>query len=201
MLPGAINTLPTPPCTLRVNGIPSFVTQADFSRLMLQLEGCTDARLLGRCARDAWARGRAFVRADSVPGQGLPPPPLAPPLLPARTPPCCAPLHAVPLPATRSPARRQPGGDQVGYAEFGDKMNASKAKNLYHGWTGWGGRGLAIELVDFALSQLAGGGGGQPVGQKRLREDEGAWGTAWAAGPCPAVRLPLLAGQPWRAGP
>lgn len=49
--PGAgpsINMLPTPPCTLKVLNIPSFVTQADFSRLMLQLEGCQDARLLGR---------------------------------------------------------------------------------------------------------------------------------------------------------
>lgn len=48
-------------------------------------------------------------------------------------------------------------------------MNASKAKNLYHGWTGWGGRGLAIELTDFAMSQLA-----ALPGQKRMREGEGA---------------------------
>lgn len=48
-------------------------------------------------------------------------------------------------------------------------MNGSKAKNLYHGWTGWGGRGLAIEMTDFALSQLT----QLPVGQKRLREGEG----------------------------
>lgn len=57
----------------------------------------------------------------------------------------------------------------MGYAEFSDKMNASKAKNLYHGWTGWGGRGLAIELTDFAMSQLA-----AMPGQKRMREGEGA---------------------------
>lgn len=75
-------------------------------------------------------------------------------------------LPPSPCPA---PPRRQPGGDQVGYAEFSDKMNASKAKNLYHGWTGWGGRGLAIELSDFAMSQLA-----ALPGQKRMREGEGA---------------------------
>lgn len=109
--PGA-NQLPTPPATLKVSCIPSFVTSEDFGRLMRQLEGCVDARVLGR----------------------------------------------------------QPGGEQVGYAEFSDKLNASKAKNLYHGWTGWGGRGLAIELTDFSLSQLT----QLPVGgQKRMREGEG----------------------------
>ncbi|EFN57435.1 hypothetical protein CHLNCDRAFT_142904 [Chlorella variabilis] len=108
--PGA-NQLPTPPATLKVSCIPSFVTSEDFGRLMRQLEGCVDARVLGR----------------------------------------------------------QPGGEQVGYAEFSDKLNASKAKNLYHGWTGWGGRGLAIELTDFSLSQLT----QLPVGgQKRMREGE-----------------------------
>jgi hypothetical protein len=56
----------------------------------------------------------------------------------------------------------------VGYSEFTDKLNASKAKNLYHGWTGWGGRGLTIELTDFSMSQLT-----QLPGQKRLREGEG----------------------------
>ncbi|PSC76514.1 U3 small nucleolar ribonucleo MPP10 [Micractinium conductrix] len=105
-----------------VSNIPSFVTGDDFSRLMLQLEGCVEARLLGR----------------------------------------------------------QPGGDQVGYGEFSDKMNASKAKNLYHGWTGWGGRGLAIELTDFPLAQMSVQQpsmqqqmpGQQMPGQKRLREGE-----------------------------
>lgn len=81
-------------------------------------------------------------------------------------------MHPRTTPHTHTPhsaPRRQPGGDQVGYAEFSDKMNASKAKNLYHGWTGWGGRGLAIELTDFAMSQLA-----ALPGQKRMREGEGA---------------------------
>jgi len=67
---------------------------------------------------------------------------------------------------------RQPGGDQVGYGEFSDKMNASKAKNLYHGWTGWGGRGLSIEISDFGMPQMGGQQQGPP-GQKRLREGEG----------------------------
>lgn len=60
-------------------------------------------------------------------------------------------------------------------------MNASKAKNLYHGWTGWGGRGLAIELTDFPLAQMSVQQpsmqqqmpGQQMPGQKRLREGEG----------------------------
>ena len=86
------------------------------------------------------------------------------PHCPPHTPSTCS--H--PQPLLRTPCR-QPGGDQVGYAEFSDKMNASKAKNLYHGWTGWGGRGLAIELTDFAMSQLA-----ALPGQKRMREGEGA---------------------------
>ena len=64
--------------------------------------------------------------------------------------------------------RRQPGGDQIGYAELNDKLNASKAKNMYHGWTGWGGRGLTIEMTDFSLRQLT-----QLPGQKRMREGEG----------------------------
>lgn len=51
MGPGpAVNHLPTPRATLKVSNIPSFVTSDDFSRLMLQLEGCVDARLLGRRA-------------------------------------------------------------------------------------------------------------------------------------------------------
>ncbi len=98
-----------------------------------------------------------------------------------------------PHPPSLAPAplpnrRRQPGGDQVGYAEFSDKMNASKAKNLYHGWTGWGGRGLAIELTDFAMSQLA-----AMPGQKRMREGEGA---------CQRVAGWLGGGQQkaWRTG-
>lgn len=64
----------------------------------------------------------------------------------------------------------------MGYGEFSDKMNASKAKNLYHGWTGWGGRGLAIELTDFPVGQLAQTGG---PGQKRMREGDGelVWGS------------------------
>lgn len=45
-----VNSLPTPRATLKVSNIPSFVTGDDFSRLMLQLEGCVEARLLGRCA-------------------------------------------------------------------------------------------------------------------------------------------------------
>lgn len=52
--PGAgpgVNDLVVPHATLKVSNIPSFVTQSDFSRLMTQLEGCVDARLLGRCAR------------------------------------------------------------------------------------------------------------------------------------------------------
>lgn len=48
-------------------------------------------------------------------------------------------------------------------------MNASKAKNLYHGWTGWGGRGLAIELTDFPMAQRTQG----IPGQKRMREGDG----------------------------
>lgn len=48
--PAAVNQLPTPRATLKVSNIPSFVTGDDFSRLMLQLEGCVDARLLGRWA-------------------------------------------------------------------------------------------------------------------------------------------------------
>ncbi len=54
--PGAgpgVNDLVVPHATLKVSNIPSFVTQSDFSRLMTQLEGCVDARLLGRCARFA----------------------------------------------------------------------------------------------------------------------------------------------------
>lgn len=54
MGPGpAVNQLPTPRATLKVSNIPSFVTGDDFSRLMLQLEGCVDARLLGRWAANA----------------------------------------------------------------------------------------------------------------------------------------------------
>jgi hypothetical protein len=51
--PPGVNQLPTPRATLKVVNIPSFVTQDDFSRLMLQLEGCVEARLLGRCDRRA----------------------------------------------------------------------------------------------------------------------------------------------------
>lgn len=36
---------------LKVAQVPSFVTQEDFSRLLLQLDGCVDARLMGRRAR------------------------------------------------------------------------------------------------------------------------------------------------------
>ena len=36
------------PITLQVSGIPSFVTAADFTRL-LTVDGCLSARLLGRC--------------------------------------------------------------------------------------------------------------------------------------------------------
>lgn len=50
-------------------------------------------------------------------------------------------------------------------------MNATKAKNLYHGWTGWGGRGLAIELTDYSMAQLS----GQGPGHKRMREGDGEW--------------------------
>ena len=51
--PPGVNQLLTPRATLKVVNIPSFVTQDDFSRLMLQLEGCVEARLLGRCDRRA----------------------------------------------------------------------------------------------------------------------------------------------------
>ena len=92
---------------------------------------------------------------------------LPPPLPPA------APAHRRPL----QTGCRQPGGDQIGYAEFSDKMSATKAKNLYHGWTGWGGRGLTIELTDVSLSHVT-----QLPGQKRMREGEGEACDAQPAG-------------------
>ena len=50
-------------------------------------------------------------------------------------------------------------------------MTASKARNLYQGWAGWGGRGLSIEF-----NQPAAGGVAAPAaqpGQKRARDGEG----------------------------
>eukprot|EP00887_Chlorella_sp_A99_P004665 scaffold4.g4665.t1 len=69
----------------------------------------------------------------------------------------------------------QPGREQVGYAEFSDKMNAVKARNLYQGYGGYGGRGFSITLVDSQTPidatqpQLA---AAAAPGQKRLREGD-----------------------------
>lgn len=49
-----VNQITPPPASLRVDFVPSFVRQEDFQRLFLQLEGCTDARLVARFVRGAW---------------------------------------------------------------------------------------------------------------------------------------------------
>lgn len=67
--PGAgpgVNDLVVPHATLKVSNIPSFVTQSDFSRLMTQLEGCVDARLLGRSAHPAGCRARLWAALDPL---------------------------------------------------------------------------------------------------------------------------------------
>jgi hypothetical protein len=58
----------------------------------------------------------------------------------------------------------------VGYAEFRDKASAVTARNMYHGWTGWG-RPLTVDLTNFSMAQL------QAPGQKRQREEEGRHGV------------------------
>ena len=90
---------------------------------------------------------------------------------------------------------RQPGREQVGYAEFNDKVSAVKARNLYQGYGGYGGRGFQITVVtsDYAASpqnpqmQLSGGGGAQ----KRLRDGDG--GCSACAAVC---LLPMLSAAP-----
>lgn len=79
-----------------------------------------------------------------------------------------APTRALSVPR---PPRRQPTGDQIGYVDFSDKMTASKARNLYQGWGGWGGRGLNVEFGPPAAAPA-----GTVPGQKRGRDGEGEEG-------------------------